>query len=247
MPKHLNSRNIFFIRHGQSESNVNESMAAGMNYDAPLTDLGKKQAEALGERFKRDGIYFKQTKKIEGVEIDIIGLDTRYFRSKLKGKKNAYQPNNDSSATILGQDQWAWLKSSIFNSNAEIIVILSSIQILATNQPYEKWDNFPQERKKLLNLMAIAAKDKTIIAVTGDRHRSGIYQNQDFVEITASSLNRPASRGKETDPLLIGNTYREKNYGVLNFELSKNKITLSIHNKSGQKLNSKIINIHQER
>ncbi len=194
-------------------------------------------------RRKRDGIYFKQTKKIEGVEIDIIGLDTRYFRSKLKGKKNAYQPNNDSSATILGQDQWDWLKSSIFNSNAEIIVILSSIQILATDHPYEKWDNFPQERKKLLNLMAIAAKDKTIIAVTGDRHRSGIYQNQDFVEITASSLNRPASRGKETDPLLIGNTYREKNYGVLNIEPSKNKITLSIHNKSGQKLNSKIINI----
>ena len=134
-------------------------------------------------RRKRDGIYFKQTKKIEGIEIDIIGLDTRYFRSKLKSKKNTYQPNNDSSATILGQDQWAWLKSSIFNSSADIIVILSSIQILATNHPYEKWDNFPQERKKLLNLMAIAAKDKTIIAVTGDRHKSGIYQNQDFVEI----------------------------------------------------------------
>ena len=195
-------------------------------------------------RRKRDGIYFKQTKKIEGIEIDIIGLDTRYFRSKLKSKKNTYQPNNDSSATILGQDQWAWLKSSIFNSSAEIIVILSSIQILATNHPYEKWDNFPQERKKLLNLLAIAAKDKTIIAVTGDRHKSGIYQNQDFVEITASSLNRSASRGNETDPLLVGNTYREKNYGVLNIEPSKNKITLSIHNKSGQKLNSKIINIH---
>ena len=195
-------------------------------------------------RRKRDGIYFKQTKKIEGIEIDIIGLDTRYFRSKLKSKNNTYQPNNDSSATILGQDQWAWLKSSIFNSSADIIVILSSIQILATNHPYEKWDNFPQEREKLLNLMAIGAKDKTIIAVTGDRHKSGIYQNQDFVEITASSLNRSASRGNETDPLLVGNTYREKNYGVLNIEPSKNKITLSIHNKSGRKLNSKIINIH---
>ena len=57
--------------------------------------------------------------------------------------------------------------------------------------------------------MVIAAKDKTIIAVTGDRHRSGIYQNQDFVEITASSLIEQP-RGKENDPLLIGNTYREK-------------------------------------
>ena len=57
MPKHLNSRNIFFIRHGQSESNVNEHMAAGSHKDAALTELGKKQAEALGERFKREGIY----------------------------------------------------------------------------------------------------------------------------------------------------------------------------------------------
>ena len=56
MPIHKATRNIFFIRHGESESNVLENLAAGYNYDAPLTDKGRLQAKYLGERFKREGI-----------------------------------------------------------------------------------------------------------------------------------------------------------------------------------------------
>jgi alkaline phosphatase D len=236
-----------------------EILAIWDDHDFGLNDGGgdypyKKDAEKMflnfwnipqtDQRINREGIYFKQTKEIEGTKVEIIGLDTRYFRSKLKGKKNAYEQNNDSKATILGQDQWAWLEESISNSIADVIVILSSIQILATNHPYEKWDNFPLERKRLLEILANASKDKSIIAVTGDRHKSGIYQNKNFLEITASSLNKSASKGEETDPLLIGKTYPMKNYGLLNIEPSKNKITISIHDKNGQKLNSKTINIH---
>ena len=118
---------------------------------------------------------------------------------------------------------------------------------MATNHPYEKWDNFPLERKRLLDLIADKAKKKTAILVSGDRHKSGIYQNKNFVEITASSLNRQASPGEETDPLLIGKTFRMKNYGILDIEPSENKITLSIHDRNGMMVNSKIINIHQKR
>ena len=236
-----------------------EILAIWDDHDFGLNDGGgdypyKKDAEKMFLNFwnvpqsdlrrNREGIYFKKTKQIDGTEVEIIGLDTRYFRSKLRGKKNAYEQNNDSAATILGQDQWTWLETSISNSIADVIIILSSIQILATNHPYEKWDNFPLERKRLLKLIANASNDKTIIAVTGDRHKSGIYQNKDFLEITASSLNKSASKGKETDPLLIGKTYPIINYGLLNIEPNKNKITVSIHNKNGQELNSKTINIH---
>ena len=92
--------------------------------------------------------------------------------------------------------------------------------------------------------MANAAKKSTVIAITGDRHKSGIYQNKDFIEITASSLNKSGSKNKETDPLLIDKIYPVKNFGVLNIEPSKNKITVSIHDKNGLELNSKIIDIH---
>ena len=238
--------------------NDKEILSIWDDHDFGLNDGGgdyplKRDAEKMFLNFwnisnedprrNRDGVYFKQTNEIEGITVEIIGLDTRYFRSKLKGKKNAYKQNNDLKATILGQNQWSWLEESIYNSTADIIMILSSIQILATNHPYEKWANFPLERKKLLKLIANASKDKTIIAVTGDRHRSGIYQNENFVEITSSSLNKPGSKNSETDPLLIGKTYPIKNFGTINIEPSKNKMTVSIHGKNGQVLNSTIINI----
>jgi len=238
--------------------NDKEILSIWDDHDFGLNDGGgdyplKRDAEKMFLNFwnisnedprrNRDGVYFKKTNEIEGITVEIIGLDTRYFRSKLKGKKNAYKQNNDLKATILGQNQWSWLEESIYNSSADIIMILSSIQILATNHPYEKWANFPLERKKLLKLIANASKDKTIIAVTGDRHRSGIYQNENFVEITSSSLNKPGSKNSETDPLLIGKTYPIKNFGTINIEPSKNKMTVSIHGKNGQVLNSTIINI----
>ena len=97
MPKHLNSRNIFFIRHGQSESNVNENMAAGMNYDAPLTELGKKQAEALGERFKREGIYFdylftsELSRAIDTASIFLSALGNKDIPTKRSDKLNELQ------------------------------------------------------------------------------------------------------------------------------------------------------------
>ena len=236
-----------------------EILAIWDDHDFGINDGGgdypfKKEAQklflefwkipGLDPRSTREGIYFKQTKQIEDLEVEIIGLDTRYFRSPLKGKKNPYAQNMDSEATILGTEQWMWLETSIYNSTADVIVILSSIQILATNHPYEKWDNFPMERERLLGLIANVSKNTTILAVSGDRHRSGIYQNDHFVEITASSLNKPASKNIETDPLLLGKTYPIKNFGILDIEPSKKKITLSIHNQNGFKLNSKIINLN---
>lgn len=239
--------------------NEKEILAIWDDHDFGINDGGgdypyKKEAQKLfldfwkisdlDPRSNREGIYFKQTKQIEDIEVEIIGLDTRYFRSQLKGKKNPYEQNMDSEATILGADQWIWLERSIYNSTADVIVILSSIQILATNHPYEKWDNFPLERERLLKLIANASQNKIILAVSGDRHRSGIYENDHFVEITASSLNKPASKNIETDPLLLGETYPIKNFGTLDIRPSKKRITLSIHDQNGFKLNSKIINLY---
>ena len=195
----------------------------------------------------REGLYFKKERNVDGTEIEIIALDTRYFRSKLKGKKNAYEPNKNPQATILGNKQWDWFESSIANSSARVIIVLSSIQVLATDHSYEKWANFPLERSKLIRILSEAALDKTVIVVTGDRHRSGIYQNDYFTEITASSLNKPGSRFKESDPLLLGETFPEINYGVLNIQPAEKQIIVSIHNKKGKELNSKIIKMFKSK
>jgi len=194
-------------------------------------------------RRARKGIYFEQTQMIEGKSVQIIGLDTRYFRSELKGRKNGYLPNNDPYASVLGTEQWKWLDETLENSKADIVIILSSIQILSTNHPYEKWSNFTADRKKLIMKLDAAAKTKTVVLISGDRHRAGLYQKGDLVEITASALNKGSSRPIETDPLLIGKTYPEINFGILDIQPSKNIITLSINNKNGRELESKVINL----
>ena len=242
--------------------NEKEILAIWDDHDYGLNDGGKdyklkKEAQKMflnfwnispsDPRSIREGTYFKKTKNINGTEVEIIGLDTRYFRSKLLRKGNAYKPNMQPDATILGQKQWKWFESSMNQTTASIIVILSSIQILATEHPYEKWANFPLERKRLLNLISLVSHDKTVVAVSGDRHRAGIYRNNHFVEITASSLNKPGSKDSETDKLLIDKIFPEINYGILDIEPEKNKITVSIHNRDGLVLNSHIIELPLEK
>ena len=242
--------------------NEKEILAIWDDHDYGLNDGGKdyklkKEAQKMFLNFWnispsdprriREGTYFKKIKNINGTEVEIIGLDTRYFRSKLLRKRNAYKPNMQPEATILGQKQWKWLESSMSQTTASIIVILSSIQILAMEHPYEKWANFPLERQRLLNLISLVSNDKTIVAVSGDRHRAGIYRNNHFVEITASSLNKPGSKDSETDKLLIDKIFPEINYGILDIEPEKNKITVSIHNRDGLVLNSQIIKLPLEK
>ena len=194
-------------------------------------------------RRARKGIYFEDTQIIEGKSVQIIGLDTRYFRGELKGRKNGYLPNNDPLASVLGTEQWKWLDETLEDSKADIVIILSSIQILATNHPYEKWSNFTADRKKLLMKLDDVLKTKTVVLISGDRHRAGLYQKGSLVEITASALNKGSSRPTETDPLLIGKTYPEINFGILDIQPSKNIITLSIKDKDGMELESKVINL----
>ena len=78
-------------------------------------------------------------------------------------------------------------------------------------------------------------KHKTIL-VSGDRHRGGLYKKNGIYEITASSLNKPGSFAFETDKFLIGSTYPEENYGLL--EISANIIEVKLKDKSGKSLNS---------
>ena len=49
---------FYFIRHGESVSNATPGLAAGLDYDAPLTEKGFSQARLVGSRLKRQGFAF---------------------------------------------------------------------------------------------------------------------------------------------------------------------------------------------
>ena len=180
-------------------------------------------------RRNRDGIYYSKKLKLSDKTIKLIFLDTRFFRSDLKKKNEVYQANNENNSTILGEDQWIWLKKQ-FQPSIDAYIIFSSIQILATEHRFEKWSNFPTERSKLIDFLKKQQVPKML--VSGDRHRGGIYKyNDSIIEITASSLNKPGSGFSEFDPLLIGNTHNEENYGIL--RIGKNTIKAELKNIEG--------------
>ncbi len=49
---------FYFIRHGESQSNITPGIAAGVNFDAPMTERGHKQAEAVGRRLGDERVVF---------------------------------------------------------------------------------------------------------------------------------------------------------------------------------------------
>ena len=213
---------------------------------------GKKESQELflnfwgipndDQRYTQEGIYFDHEFMADGVRVHLIGLDTRYFRSELDGGFRSYKVNDNDQATILGTNQWSWLNKTI-KKDADLIILMTSIQLLATNHAYEKWSLFPSERKKMLKL--IDGLDTTTIILSGDRHRAGIYKYNDIYEITASALNRPSSRksSKETDPLLLHEMYVKENYGLMLIDGGSKKVKFSLKDIEGNIINTKTIDI----
>ena len=185
------------------------------------------------DRSNREGIYFSKNEIFFDKKFKFIFLDTRFFRSKLKGKKSNYIENIEPDATILGNAQWTWLENEL-KSDFDFLFIFSSIQIIAKDHRFEKWSNFPNERAKLFELLE-QFNDKTIL-FSGDRHRAGIYRKNGIIEVTSSSMNKPGSSFNETDSYLIGKTYPQENYGVI--EILENTIHIKIKDIKGNTLNA---------
>lgn len=112
--------------------------------------------ENTSPRRKKEGIYHSEIYGTKGKEVQIILLDGRYFRSPLKRGDKAdkyYVANTDPGATMLGAEQWKWLEEQL-RKPADLRLIVSGIQVVAEDHGYEKWMNFPNERKKLFKLIA---------------------------------------------------------------------------------------------
>ena len=184
-------------------------------------------------RSSREGIYFSQNKTFFNKKFKLIFLDTRYFRSPLVGPKGKYLKNISTDSTILGINQWDWLEKEL-DEYFDFLIIFSSIQIIPEDHGFEKWGNFPNDRNKFFSLLEKNV-NKTVL-VSGDRHLGGIYKKDGFIEITASSLNKPGSLFFETDKHLLGKTYRQENYGII--EIFESSIELKLKNKLGKTLNS---------
>ena len=153
-------------------------------------------------RRKRHGIYESWRYGPEGKRVQIILLDLRYFRSRPtkdtrpaeeKARLNLvgwYVPNPDPAATVLGADQWAWLEEQL-RLPADLRIIASSFQLIASEKGMESWGNFPVERKRLYDLIGRTGANG-VVFISGDVHFSEISQTNEgpypLFDFTSSGL-----------------------------------------------------------
>ena len=121
---------------------------------------------------------------------------------------------------MLGEAQWKWLEHELRNSKANLNILCSSVQVVADEHGHEKWGNFPNERKRLLQLIR-NAKPKNLLILSGDRHMAEIskmpldglpYPLYDF---TSSGLTHIRSGNEEANKFRVGDLYLKKNFGLL--------------------------------
>ena len=212
----------------------------------------KKQSQQLfldffnipsnSKRRKQNGIYTSYIiRNAEGKSIQILILDTRYFRSSLTPdltKKKRYIPQQ--SGTMLGEEQWKWLEDKLTNSKSDFNILVSSIQFLSNQHGFEMWGNMPQEVKKMENII-LSSKAKNVIFLSGDRHIAEFSKKQisglpyPLIDFTSSGLTHVYEGLKsEENPYRTGSVVKKKNFGLLKINLNTQKVVFEIRGEGNE-------------
>ena len=159
-------------------------------------------------RRKQEGVYHAQIFGPPDKSVQVIMLDTRYFRSPLKKKKafpgeGPYVVNPDPKATVLGPAQWQWLEEQL-RIPAKLRLLVSSIQVVPEDHNWEKWFNHPGERDRLFQVIR-DTKASGIIALSGDRHLAELSMmdagiGYPLYDLTSSGLNQAFVRWRKQEP-----------------------------------------------
>ena len=173
-------------------------------------------------RRTRPGVYESAIHGEPGQRVQVLMLDTRYFRGALKkGEKRlggSWVPSEDPTITMLGEAQWAWLEGEL-RKPAEVRLVVSSIQLVASAAGQETWANLPLEQKRLYDLVA-KTKANGVIVLSGDRHWAELSVEREGApypirDLTSSSFNQLHERGTPTENNKRGlpQTWHRENFG----------------------------------
>ena len=196
----------------------------------------------------RPGIYGSHVFGPKGKRVQVILLDTRYFRDPLSRRSRAeriatglgpYKPHEDESKTILGEAQWRWLKRQL-EEPAEVRIVASSIQVVSGEHGWETWGNFPHERRRLFDLIAETGAGG-VVFLSGDRHMAALSRYDDgpypLYDLTSSGLNQ-AGGGEPDEPNAhrVVPLYQGENFGTItiDWEPEDPVIHLAAHQIDGE-------------
>ncbi len=157
------------------------------------------------ERRKHKGIYHSYVYEYGENKLQVILLDVRTFRDDLKpysGEfdddsrysfyRKDYAPHEESTPTLLGEEQWNWLEKEL-NKPADLRIIGTGTQFGIEWNGYEAWANFPHEQKQMLDIIK-KNRVNGVLFISGDVHyaeisklETGFYPIYDFTSSGLSS------------------------------------------------------------
>ena len=201
------------------------------------------EVDTSNQVYKRSGVYQSYEIGEGDYKVKCILLDTRSFQEPLTRNPSGNPRYLPSDGDILGEEQWLWLEEELNQGDQIVNVIVSSIQLLADEQIYEKWGNFPKEKERLFNLLR-ENQSRPSIVLSGDRHLAEISKTAvdglgfPLYDITSSGMTHSYESANESNSLRQGDLVTVKNYGILEFsgEGSDMVLNAKIKDMSGQVL-----------
>jgi alkaline phosphatase D len=192
------------------------------------------QEPADSARRSRDGLYTSQLLELDGGTVHIILLDLRWFRDPLDPNTGAgmndYQPTADTTRSMLGAEQWAWLEAEL-TVPADVRLIGSSIQFAHQYNGWESWTNMPHERQHLVDVVRASGAEATLI-LSGDAHWAELSRHESadgypLYDLTSSGITEqwptiPPNANR------IGDAVPDNNYGFVDIAWTEGVITLGI-------------------
>lgn len=198
-------------------------------------------------RRSHPGIYGSHRFTANGRTLQLILLDTRTFRDPLLRTskplpadslyKNDYVPDPNPEKTLLGVDQWAWLKTELARP-ADVRIIASSIQFGHEYNGYESWTNLPSEQQRFLDLIR-ETKANGVVFISGDVHWAEISRREPpggypLYDVTASGITETWPH-LEPNRYRVGEAVRENHFGqiVIDWQRDDPQVSLQIIDKEG--------------
>jgi alkaline phosphatase D len=232
----------------------NDYAAGDAGADAPGKDEARRlfldfwNIPATDPRRSRGGLYHAKNFGPVGQRVQVILLDTRWFRSRIARKaarrpgEGGYIPDADPAKTQLGDAQWTWLEERL-REPADLRLIVSSIQVLADGHSWERWGNLPRERERLFRLVR-DTRANGVLLLSGDRHFAALYQRDSgagypLTELTASGVTHhwPAPTDEPADAL---QRLADRNYGTVRIDWSARRVELAATGQQGGRIATQI-------
>lgn len=158
------------------------------------------------EVWQRPGIYRKHSVKKNGVEVDIILLDTRYFK----------QSRGDNQ-TMLGHDQWLWLEEIMKDGKETYTIIVSGVQMLTDDTSKESWERITNDKNRLIEL--VSSSKRSTLLLSGDKHYAELSKLDQIVEVTTSGLTHSKDQVRDNSQRIL-TAVTKRNFGEINIKIN---------------------------